>query len=282
VGVIGGPSAMTAEEHLLLNEVIERQFGLSFAPAKKEFLESRLRPRLASLHLRRFIDYYLLLQYDLEGELEHLARLITNNETYFFREVYQFEGLFADGLDELRKGGWAGGELRVLSAGCSSGEEPYTLNIHARAAAARALGLHTVIDAFDIDVDRLRMAKEAVYGVGSMRSTSEEQKEQYFSNFAADRWQLRRTYRDGVSFGFGNILDIGSFQKPKPYDVVFCRNVLIYFSEAAFQNAIGNFARVLRPGGLLFLGHSESLIGRSDRFETLRLERCIAYRKLKD
>jgi len=85
-----------------------------------------------------------------------------------------------------------------------------------------------------------------------------------------------------VSFGFGNILDIGSFQKPKPYDVVFCRNVLIYFSEAAFQNAIGNFARVLRPGGLLFLGHSESLIGRSDRFETLRLERCIAYRKLKD
>ena len=102
MGVTGGPAAMTAEEHLLLNEIIERQFGLSFAPAKKEFLESRLRPRLASLHLRRFIDYYLLLQYDLEGELEHLARLITNNETYFFREVYQFEGLFQDGVEELR------------------------------------------------------------------------------------------------------------------------------------------------------------------------------------
>ena len=120
MGLTHGPAAMTPEEHLLLNEVIERQFGLSFAPAKKEFLESRLRPRLQSLHLRRFIDYYLLLQVDVEPELEHLARLITNNETYFFREVYQFEGLFADGLDELRKGGWAGGELRVLSAGCSS------------------------------------------------------------------------------------------------------------------------------------------------------------------
>jgi len=282
VAVHGGPSAMTAEEHLLLNEVIERQFGLSFAPAKKEFLESRLKPRLASLHLRRFIDYYLLLQYDLNGELEHLARLITNNETYFFREIYQFEGLFADGLDVLRKAGWSNGELRVLSAGCSSGEEPYTLNLYARNAAARVPALKTTIDAFDIDADRLRMAREAVYGVGSLRSTTDDQKAQYFSEFTTDRWQLRRTYREGVSFGPGNILDIASFQKPKPYDVVFCRNVLIYFSEAAFQHAIANFARVLRPGGLLFLGHSESLIGKSDRFETVRLERCIAYRKLRD
>jgi chemotaxis protein methyltransferase CheR len=281
VGLTGGPAAMTAEEHLLLNEIIERQFGLSFAPAKKEFLESRLRPRLASLHLRRFIDYYLLLQYDLQSELEHLARLITNNETYFFREVYQFEGLFAEGLGELQKAGFSG-ELRMLCAGCSSGEEPYTLNLYARQAAARVPSLRWSIDAFDIDVDRLRMAKEAVYGVGSLRSTTDDQRAQYFSAFTADRWQLRRTYREGASFACGNILDLGSFRKPLPYDVVFCRNVLIYFSEGAFQQAIANFARALRPGGLLFLGHSESLIGRSDRFETVRLERCIAYRKLKD
>ena len=276
-----GPAAMTPEEHLLLNEVIERQFGLSFAPAKKEFLESRLRPRLQSLHLRRFIDYYLLLQVDVEPELEHLARLITNNETYFFREVYQFEGLFAEGLAELKKAGWSGsGELRMLCAGCSSGEEPYTLNIYARQAGL--VGGRWTIDAFDIDVDRLKMARDAIYGVGSLRSTSEAQKAQYFSAFAADRWQLRRANREGVGFSYGNILDLDSFRKPQAYDVIFCRNVLIYFSEAAFQHAVANFARALRKGGLLFLGHSESLIGRSDRFETVRLERCIAYRKLRD
>jgi chemotaxis protein methyltransferase CheR len=287
---------MTPEEHLLLNEVIERQFGLSFAPAKKEFLESRLRPRLQSLHLRRFIDYYLLLQVDVEPELEHLARLITNNETYFFREVYQFEGLFAEGLGELRQGGWSG-ELRMLCAGCSSGEEPYTLNIYARQAGLP--GGRWAIDAFDIDVDRLKMAREAIYGVGSLRSTTEAQRAQYFSGFAADRWQLRRANREGVGFAYGNILDLDSFRKPAgfaygnildldsfrkpaPYDVIFCRNVLIYFSEAAFQHAVANFAKALRQGGLLFLGHSESLIGRSDRFETVRLERCIAYRKLRE
>lgn len=273
-----GPAAMTPEEHLLLNEVIERQFGLSFAPAKKEFLESRLRPRLMSLHLRRFIDYYLLLQVDVEPELEHLARLITNNETYFFREVYQFEGLFAEGLAELRQAGRSS-ELRMLCAGCSSGEEPYTLNIYARQA---GLTSRWAIDAFDIDVDRLKMAREAIYGVGSLRSTTEAQRAQYFSGFAADRWQLRRANREGVGFAYGNILDLDSFRKPQLYDVIFCRNVLIYFSEAAFQHAIANFARALRQGGLLFLGHSESLIGRSDRFETVRLERCIAYRKLRE
>jgi len=279
VALTHGPAAMTPEEHLLLNEVIERQFGLSFAPAKKEFLESRLRPRLQSLHLRRFIDYYLLLQVDVEPELEHLARLITNNETYFFREVYQFEGLFAEGLAELRQAGWSG-ELRMLCAGCSSGEEPYTLNIYARQAGL--VGGRWAIDAFDIDVDRLKMAREAIYGVGSLRSTTEAQRAQYFSGFAADRWQLRRANREGVGFAYGNILDLDSFRKPQLYDAIFCRNVLIYFSEAAFQHAVANFAKALRQGGLLFLGHSESLIGRSDRFETVRLERCIAYRKLRE
>jgi chemotaxis protein methyltransferase CheR len=276
-----GPIAMTAEEHLLLNEVIERQFGLSFSAAKKEFLESRLRPRLHSLHLRRFIDYYLLLQYDLDGELEHLARLITNNETYFFREVYQFEGLFTEGVGELAKAGQEG-PLRLLCAGCSSGEEPYTLNIFGKQAAQKAPNMRWTIDGFDIDVDRLTTARRAVYGIGSLRSLNEAQRQQYFQPVAEDRWELRQPYREGVSFSYGNILDARSFKKPFPYDVLFCRNVLIYFSEPAFHQAIANFAQALRLGGLLFLGHSESLIGRSDRFETVRLERCIAYRKIRD
>ena len=144
------------------------------------------------------------------------------------------------------------------------------------------LAKQALANAFDIDVDRLRMARDAIYGIGSLRSTTEPQRAQYFSGFANDRWQLRRAYREGVEFAFGNILDLESFSRGRTYDVIFCRNVLIYFSEGAFQHAIANFARALRRGGLLFLGHSESLIGRSDRFETVRLERCIAYRKLRD
>jgi chemotaxis methyl-accepting protein methylase len=169
-----------------------------------------------------------------------------------------------------------------LCAGCSSGEEPYTLNIYARQAAQRQPGLRWSIDAFDIDVDRLRTARQAVYGGGSLRTTSEEQKAAYFEQAPDERWELRRPLRERVAFAYGNILEPKTFRKAAPYDVLFCRNVLIYFSESAFHRAIANFAQALRLGGLLFLGHSESLIGRSDRFETVRLERCIAYRKVKE
>ena len=269
---------MTAEEHLLLNEVVEKHFGLSFGEAKKQFLESRLRPRLQALHLRRFIDYYLLLQYDLASEVDHLAKLLTNNESYFFRETYQFEGLFQEGLATLQEGRWAGGRLRFLCAGCSSGEEPYTLNIYARRH-TREGGPACTIDAFDIDQDRLRTAKAAVYGAGSLRNVAEDDRDRYFETFDGNRFRLRDEFRQGVSFASGNILDAATYGSRAPYDVVFCRNVLIYFSEEAFKRAISNFASVLRPGGLLFLGHSESLIGRATEFQTVRLERCIAYRK---
>jgi chemotaxis protein methyltransferase CheR len=272
---------MTAEEHLLLNEVVERQFGLSFPGAKKSFLESRLRPRLQALHLKRYIDYYLLLQVDLAAEVEHLSRLLTNNETYFFRETYQFEGLFDEGVTHLRPGA-TGRTLRALCAGCSSGEEPYTFNIFALESFRRDGGASWEVDAFDIDLDRLRVAREAVYSPGSLRSASPEQRERHFQELASDRWELKHPYRSGVRFAHGNILSLDSYRPARPYDAVFCRNVLIYFSEPAFHQAIANFAAVLRLGGLLFLGHSESLIGRSERFETVRLARCIAYRKVRD
>jgi len=274
--VTPAPSPMTAEEHLLLNEVIEKQFGLSFGAAKRAFLESRLRPRLQSLHLKRFVDYYLLLQYDLGGELDHLARLVTNNETYFFRETYQFEGLFADGIDVLREGR-QGTSLRLLSAGCSSGEEAHTLAIFA---AERLEQMATRIDAFDIDIDRLAVAKRGVYGGGSMRSVTDHQRNQFFDPADAGRSEVKSRYREIVRFSQGNILKGETYSHGAPYDALFCRNVLIYFSDAGFHEAIQNFSDVLRPGGLLFLGHSESLIGRSERFETIRLEHCIAYRKV--
>ncbi|HVS01896.1 MAG TPA: protein-glutamate O-methyltransferase CheR [Thermoanaerobaculia bacterium] len=275
-----GPGVMTPEEHLLLNEVIETRFGLSFPAGKRELLESRLRPRLQALHLRRFIDYYLLLQYDLDAEAHHLARLVTNNETYFLRETYQFEGLFGEGLEAL--GVSPAGAIRILSAGCSSGEEAYSLNIYAREAAARSGGPRCTIDAFDLDADRVRMARQAVYGAGSLRSVDEARRERYFQAVDGDRFALRRFYRQRVGFACGNILAVDSYGQGPPYDAVFCRNVLIYFSEAAFHQSVANFARVLRPGGLLFLGHSESLIGRSEHFETVCLDRCVAYRRVRD
>ena len=269
---------LAPEEHQLLNEVISDRFGISFPEDKASLLESRLMPRLKALRLTRFLDYYLMLQYDMDSEFEQLARAITNNETYFFRETYQFDALFDGGLErlgavELDR------PLRVLCAGCSSGEEPYTLNIYCHEQHRPSLPSGLEITAFDIDRGRLEEAKAASYGRNSLRAASEIQIRSYFARSGADEYHLLPRYQEGIALDAGNILELSTYYRSRYYDVVFCRNVLIYFSEVAVRRTLENFAQVLRPGGLLFLGHSESVIGVSPDFDAIRLKRCIGYQR---
>src|SRR5918999_3456280 len=125
--------SMSQEEYLLLNELIAQQYGITFPEHKRSMLEARLRGRLQALRLPRFFDYYLQLQRDPNGERKKLAELVTNNETYFFREVQQFGALFDESAREDRRGR----ALRLLCAGCSSGEEAYTLAMFGRQSAVR-------------------------------------------------------------------------------------------------------------------------------------------------
>ena len=270
--------SLSLEDLALFNELFANKFGLHFPEHKREILEARLWPRLRANHLKRFIDYYLLLQYDLKRELDPLTQAITNNETYFFRETNQFEVLEGELLDGLMDGG-VKGRLRALSAGCSSGEEPYSLNIFLRRALGRGESAPIRIDGIDLDATRLDQAKQGIYRPSSLRSLSPEQIKQYFIERSPTAFELRQTHRFGVDIQRGNILEPETLGTPQRYDVVFCRNVLIYFSEPALKNAINNFARVVRSGGLLFLGHSESIIGLTPLFQAERLGTSIAYRR---
>jgi chemotaxis protein methyltransferase CheR len=266
---------MTPEEHLLLSEVIEAHFGLSFPAEKRDLLELRLLVRMRALHLQRFMDYYLHLRYDLERELVELAEILTNNESYFLRERHQIEVLLGDGLEHLAEGRFRS-RLKVLCAGCAAGEEPYSLVLLGKQLAP---WLDLEVHAFDLDGARLEAAQKAVYGPTSLRALEAGDRERWFRLVEPERWELRPALRRGVALFRGNILEPSCFEPHGGFDAVFCRNVLIYFSERAFREAIENFALALRPGGLLFLGHSESIIGRSEQFETMRFGRCIAYRR---
>jgi chemotaxis protein methyltransferase CheR len=269
-------SAMTQEEYLLLNELISGRYGICFPESRRQMLESRLRPRLEALHLRRFRDYYLHLQCEQNGEYHRLAEVVTNNETYFFREPQPLETLLGEALDMTCRAG----ALRVLSAGCSSGEEPYTLGILARLHAERLAGLRLEIDAVDIDPRCIALAQRAEYGRTSLRALQPDEIEKHFLAAGPEHWKLKPSYRHGIRFAWGNLLDPGTLPRPAGgYDAVLCRNVLIYFAESAIQRAVAHFAALLRPGGLLFLGAAESIIGLSDRFEALRLGNGITYRR---
>lgn len=274
------PNKMTTEEYEVLNEYIAEQFGLHFPEHKREMLETRLSRRLETLGLGSYMEYYLALQYTPNGELSALARAITNNETYFFRETHQFEALFEHGLDLLRGTNPLGPTLHLLSAGCSSGEEACTLNFYAQENRFRMLGTQVIIDAFDLENEKIAIAKKGVYGASSMRCVEDDQLARYFERSSPGEFAPRPLYRSGIEFFTGNILNLLSFYRNPSYDAVFCRNVLIYFSEPAMRKAILNFAHVLRPGGLLFLGHSESIIGVTQAFEPIRLGNCIAYRRM--
>ena len=270
---------LSDEEFYLLNEVIEARLGLCFPEHKRTILEARLRPRIQTLHLASFMDYYMLLQSNPDDEVGELAKLATNNETYFFRERGQFEALIGDGAAQLRSNLASPGKLRILCAGCSSGEEAYTISFYFKDHAAQVQGLEAHIDAFDVDSDRLGIARRSTCRPRSLREMTDSQIHRYLTQTEPDTHEVKPEYRTGVHFAVGNLIDVTTFQRPLPYDVVFCRNVLIYFSDKMLRRAIDNFSSVLRPGGLLFLGHSESIIGMTNRFETARMAGSIIYRR---
>jgi len=271
--------AMTDDELALMNELLTSEMGLWFPDHKREILESRLGTRIAELRLRSVLDYYVLLQQDAGNgrhEISALAEAVTNNESYFFRETYQFDVLFGN-VVELKRGA-RGNVMRFLSAGCSSGEEPYTLNIYARENQYRMFGYYVAIDAFDISRARIEMCERGQYARGALRGASAEQIEKYFLPID-DGYRLKPALRKGVSFRIGNLLRDESYGAAGTYDVIFCRNVLIYFPEEMIIAAADRFHRALREDGLLFLGHSESIIGLTRAFEPVRVGNIIAYRR---
>ena len=273
---------MNDGELALLNELMTGELGLWFPDHKREILESRLGSRIAELRLRTFLDYYVILQHDAGNgrqEIAQLAELVTNNESYFFRETYQFESLFTDALDELKTATRGERPIRILSAGCSSGEEPYTLNIFARENQYRMFGYDVAIDAFDISRQRIAMCESGAYGRGALRGLTSEQIEKYFL-FSEDVYRLKPPFRKGVTFRVGNLLRDESYGPAATYDAIFCRNVLIYFPEETIIAACDRFHRALRDDGLLFLGHSESIIGLTRGFEPVRIGNSIAYRRI--
>jgi chemotaxis protein methyltransferase CheR len=272
-------SQVEAADWKLLTDLIEAQFGLSFQGVRREILDSRIRPRLNELRLGSLREYYLYLRFhpDRQTEINRLASLITNNETYFFRETHQFELLIHHILPPL-KPSLKERPLKILCAGCSSGEEAYSMVIAFQDAGLEMAGIAWEIDAHDLDRERIARGREAVYEPSSLRVCDPETQRRYFT--ASDgRYRLKDRYRKGVRFFETNLVAPNGALGWAVFDVILCRNMLIYFADSAFDSVIDLFARSLRPGGYLLLGHSESLLDRKTPFVPVLLNSGVIYRK---
>ena len=273
-------TAVDRAELKLLTDLIEERFGLTFQGIRLEILESKLRPRLRELHLTTVRDYYQYLRFhpERETELARLPAMVTNNETYFFRETHQFDLLVSHVIPE-RRAALRGRPFRVLSAGCSSGEEPYSLSIALHNAGLALAGITWEIDGCDLNLERIARAQEALYPETSLRACDADARRKYFVAEPGG-FRLRDKYRANVRLFPTNLMAPNGALGWSVYDVILCRNMLIYVSEEAFGQVIGLFARSLLPGGYLLLGHSESLLDRKTAFAPAMLNGAVVYRKL--
>ncbi|HEX3236201.1 MAG TPA: protein-glutamate O-methyltransferase CheR [Gemmatimonadales bacterium] len=262
----------------LLTDLIQERFGLTLQGVRQEIFASRLAPRLRELHLDSPRDYYEYLRFhpERDAEFAKLPAMVTNNETYFFREPHQFDLLIKHVLPE-RRDALRARPLRILSAGCSSGEEPYSLGMTLHDAGLPLTGISWEIDACDLNPDRIAKARDATYEETSLRACDPDMRRRYFVEDGR-RFQVKPRYRGGLRFFQANLLAPNGQLGWGVYDAILCRNLLIYFGETAFDSVIKLFARCLLPGGYLFLGHSESLIDRSTAFEPVVMGSVI-YRK---
>ncbi len=271
------------EEFIQLRDFIYQQCGIFIAENRKYLVENRLSNRIKELKLKSYTEYYNYLRFDIgkKTELNRLFEVVTTNETSFYRNPPQLK-VFQDiimknTLEECRKAGRK--RLRIWSAGCSTGEEPYTI----------AMILHEIlkteitqwdikITANDLSEAVLATARQGVYSEYALRTTPKDIIAKYFTK-TGEQYAVNANVKRLVSFGQINLNDKVQLSRVEKSHAVFCRNVIIYFDNDMKKRVINAYYDNLIPGGSLHIGHSESLHNISRAFTPEHYSGIIVYRK---
>ena len=263
----------------LIRDVIKDYCGLYFDDSSRYLIEKRLSRRVKNHHLNDFRDYYRFIRYDknTEQELSAIMDILTVNETYFFREQNQLKAFSEEILEELKGTNKAGRTLKIWSAGCSTGEEPYTISMLINEK-GNFNGWDIEICGSDINQRVLQTARRGIYKKNSFRTTEPYYIKKYFSEEDGS-FQINDDVKKNVNFSYLNLLDPFKTRFLGNMDVIFCRNVLIYFDNASRRRVIENFYNRLVDGGYLLLGHAESLINISTAFTLKHLKNDMVYQK---
>jgi chemotaxis protein methyltransferase CheR len=270
---------LLAEEFRLLRDAICARTGLSFSSEMRSAFERRLKERLAVLNLRTFAEYYQHLRFHPAAlqEWDEVCDLLTTNETYFYREDFQLHAFRDEVLPMLAEQAQNRRRLSVWSAGCATGEEVYTIAMLVRETKLFG-GWDVVIQGSDISRRCIASARKGVYGPSSFRAIPSDMRRAYFID-RADGAHIAESIRPLCHFNQMNLLDRDRTRLLGRVDAIFCRNVLIYFDAHSRRKAIDLFHERLYPGGVLLLGHSESLLNLSTAFELYHLKGDLVYRK---
>jgi chemotaxis protein methyltransferase CheR len=272
-------AVVSSEELSRLSDFLYRRTGMVFSESKRYYVERRVTERMGATGATSFASYFARLRADLNGEIEQFVNAFTVNETYFYREDHQLRCLTANLLGERVARQRPGDALRIWSAPCSTGEEPYSIAIWLLEMWGEVDAHDIEIVGSDIDTRALRAAEAGVYGKRALMRLAPDVVERYFTRLDEDRWRILDDLRQSVRFSAVNLVEPAETRSQGQFDVIFCRNVLIYFDDASRRLAAENLFEALAPGGFICLGHTESMSRISPLFDVRRFDDAIVYQR---
>lgn len=273
---------LSLEDYIKFRNYLYEKTGLFFEEQKLYFVKKRLTSRAEKNGIDSISDYIKFLKYidNDKKEMQILINDLTTNETYFFREFEQLsvfgEVILQESIEKKLKHGQK--KIKIWSAACSSGEEPYTLAIILLEMMENIKEWKIEIIGSDINSFVLAMASKGVYSDRSIREVPPEYLSKYFI-LSSDGYILKPKVKEMVQFENINFIDALTMRHMRDVDFIFCRNALIYFDEESRKKVVGYFYDSLKDGGYIFLGHSESMSRISSAFELKRKREFIVYQK---
>jgi chemotaxis protein methyltransferase CheR len=270
---------LSREEFLQLCDYLYRRTGMVFTEAKRYYVERRVHERMAATASPTFMSYFWRLRANPQDELADFINAFTVNETYFYREDYQLNCLTNDLLAERTRAKRPGGSIRIWSVPCSTGEEPYSIAMWLLENWPLVDNYDIEILGSDIDTQVLAQAQAGIFGKRALMRLSPYLISKYFSAYGEDEWQIMDDLRQSIRFSCVNLVEPGDTRPNGQFDVIFCRNVLIYFDDTSRRIAAENLYENLLPGGFICLGHTESMSRISPLFEVRRFSDAIVYQR---
>lgn len=273
------PIAITDDDFQKFREYFYRKTGISFEQSKRYFVDKRLVERIEATDCGSFRSYFTMVRFEASGEeLQHLTNLMTVNETYFVREEYQFQCLVDSMLPEIVSRKTDTKPIRIWCMPSSSGEEPYTVAMYLLEKWPGLKDWDIEIISSDIDTKILQKARLGRYSARSVQHVPAAWLSKYFTRVGED-YQICEELREAVEFTRVNLAEPADTRPYRNFDVIFCRNLLIYFDDVSRKAAAETFFDALNPGGYLGLGHSESMSRISSLYKVCKFPQAIIYQK---
>ena len=254
--------------------------GIFFNDSKRYFVDKRIIERMEISGYESFQSYFSFVHFqESEHEFQELVNVMTVNETYFFREDYQLECMCKSVLDEVVRHQSKKNTIKIWSVPCSTGEEPYSIALYLLEYWPWINEIDVEIYASDIDTRVIQKCREGIFNQRSIQYIPENILRKHFNRKNNDEYQISQELIESVNFSHINLCNVASTRSYRNFDLIFCRNLLIYFDDLSRRKAIDALYDALNIGGFIFLGHSESMSRSSSLFKVRKFPECIIYQK---